>query len=158
MGARSRKERRNRESIKMVKRAREAHRPRERQSYHCATPVKASASSVARCYALKAVGSSGLIAAPVVRRAVRVDEAGNAGKAAWSCQGASHSPERRIAPLKPLANGIASSEAVRGREGESPPFFVPIHDQPTVSYRKPADFQWKGNCLPSKNVSVLLSG
>jgi hypothetical protein len=52
---------------------REAHRSRERQSYHCATIVKAPARSVVRCYALKAVGSSGLIAAPVFGRAVRVN-------------------------------------------------------------------------------------
>ena len=32
------------------------------------------------------------------------------------------------------------SEAVQGREGESPPFFVPIQGQPTVGYTRPADF------------------
>ena len=53
--------------------AREAHRSRERQSSYCATIVKAPASGVMRCYALKAVGSSGLIAAPVLGRAVRVN-------------------------------------------------------------------------------------
>jgi hypothetical protein len=52
---------------------REAHRSRERQSYHCATIVKPPVSSVTRCYDLKAVGSSGLIAAPVLGRAVRVN-------------------------------------------------------------------------------------
>jgi hypothetical protein len=52
-----------------MKRTREAHRPRGRQSYHCAMVVKGAAG----CYALKAVGSSGLIAAPVLGRAVRVN-------------------------------------------------------------------------------------
>jgi hypothetical protein len=90
-------------------------------------PVKPAARERSVCYSFEAVGSSGLIAAPVVRRAVRVNGAGNAGETVWSCQGASHSPERRIAPLKPSANGRALSEAAQGREGESPPFFVPIH-------------------------------
>jgi len=69
VGARRSRERRNRESIKLMRMSREAHRSRERQSYHCAMVVK----GLAGCYALKAVGSSGLIAAPVLGRAVRVN-------------------------------------------------------------------------------------
>lgn len=107
----------------MVKRAREAHRPRGRQSYHCAMPVKHAVEGSSVCYSFEAVGSSGLIAAPVARRAVRVNGAGNAGKSVWPCQGASHSPERRIAPLTPLANGIALSETVK-RRGLWPPFLL----------------------------------
>jgi hypothetical protein len=42
------------------------------------------------CYDFGVVGPSGLIAAPVFGRAVRLDADDNAGKAVWFCQGARH--------------------------------------------------------------------
>jgi len=89
------------------------------------------------CYSSEAVGPRGLIASPVARRAVRVDSADNVGER--SLPGSRGSPERHIVPLKLRANGRAPSETAQGREGESPPFFVPIQGQPTVGYTRPAD-------------------
>jgi len=107
------------------------------------------------CYSSEAVGPEGLIAFPVVRRAVRVDSADNVGER--SLPGSCGSPERHIVPLKLRANGRAPSETVK-EKGPRVPFLLPIHSQPTVGYTKPADFQWKENFLLSKSVSVLLDG
>ena len=64
------------------------------------------------------------------------------GDVVWLRQGASHSPERHTtllgAEISPSC--VQASEAVQGREGESPPFFVPIQGQPIVGYTRPADF------------------
>ena len=82
------------------------------------------------------------------------------GDAVWLRQGASHSPERHTTLLgeEISPSRVRASEAVQGREGESPPFFVPIQGQPIVGYTRPADSLWKGNCLQSKSVNVLQGG
>ena len=76
------------------------------------------------CYAFEALGPSGLIAALVFGRAVRVDASDDAGKAVWLSQGVfAWSPARRIISLVSLGKG--ASEGVKKR-GCKAPFLLPI--------------------------------
>jgi len=59
------------------------------------------------CYAFEAFGPSGLIAALVSGRAVRVDASGDAGKAVWLSQGVLHG----------LLRGASSPYATDGKQG-----------------------------------------
>ena len=69
----------------------------------------------AACYAFEAFGPSGLIAALVFGRAVRVDASDDAGKAVWLSQGVMHGLLRGASPSLEALRAEASSEATKGK-------------------------------------------
>lgn len=91
------------------------------------------------CYAFEALGPSGLIAALVFGRAVRVDASDDAGKAVWLSQGVfAWSPARRVISLVSLGKG--ASEGVKKR-GLAAPFLLPIQSQLDSGNTGPADHE-----------------